>query len=66
MFIILSSSVVKGMGQLVSSHSSKGTVLEVIGPFVAVEWRLEDTSWENDLAIRRRVVRIDGLGVHLP
>jgi hypothetical protein len=66
MFIILTTSVVESMSQLVSGDSTESTVFEMIGPFVVVERRLQDTGWEDNFTIRRRVVGIDGLGVHLP
>lgn len=66
MFIILSSSIVESMGQLVSRYSTESTVFEMIRPFEIVEWRLQDTSREDNLAIRRRIIGVDGLRVHLP
>ena len=61
MLIVLTTRVVKGVSQLVSSHSPESTVFEVFGPFVAVEGRLKDTSREDDFAIRRAVVGVYGL-----
>lgn len=66
MFIILCASIVESMSQLVSGHGTESTVFEIIGPFIVVKWRLQDTSRENDLTVWRRVVSIDSLGVHFP
>lgn len=61
MFIVLGATVVEGVSQFVSSDSAERSVLEMLGPFVAIKGRLEDTSGEDDLSIRWTVVRIDSL-----
>jgi hypothetical protein len=66
MLIVLTSRIVKGMGQLVCGDGSESTVFEMFWPFVVVERRLEDTSREDDLSIRGRVVGVDSLRVHFP
>ena len=51
--IILAAAVVKRMRELMGSYGTEGAVLQVAGPFLRVERRLEDAGREDDLAIRR-------------
>lgn len=52
--VVLAAGGVERVGELVCCHGAEGAVLQVSGPRVFVEWRLEDTRREDDLPIRGR------------
>lgn len=59
--VVLRARVVKRVSQLVGGDRAERAVAQVRGPAERVERRLEDAGREDDLAVGRRVVRVDGL-----
>lgn len=65
-FIVLRARVIERMTEFMRCNGTESTIVQVIGPCGAEEWWLQDTSREDNFAVRGRVVGIDELRDHFP
>jgi hypothetical protein len=48
-----------------SSNDANSTIVDILWVLCMEEWRLQNPSWEHNLILRRRVVRIHRLRDHV-
>src|SRR5699024_5042954 len=58
--------VIKGVGNFVGDDRANSPVILATCLFQRIEWRLQDSSWENNDVLKRVVVSVDRGGAHFP